>query len=113
MGRRQETTVRRRADRIATGDTSMFRFAPPLRRPVLLFSLLVAVALGTSGRVSAATPPSLKITESAARQMDALRSVKVGKPPAQNKIDSRLYLALLHQRADARLALLTDFRYVK
>jgi hypothetical protein len=37
----------------------------------------------------------------------------MAKTPAQNKIDSRLYVALLHQRKDARLAPLTSFRFVQ
>jgi len=90
----------------------MLRFAQPRRLPGFLTALFFAAALGAAGLVEAATPTP-KLTDTAARQMDALRNIKVAKSPAQNKIDSRLYLGLLHQRADNRLALLTDFRYVK
>jgi subtilisin-like proprotein convertase family protein len=44
--------------------------------------------------------------------MRALNAIKTSKTPTQNKIDSRLYLGLLHRRADPRLSLLTDFRYI-
>src|SRR6185436_261937 len=64
-----------------------------------------------AGLLSAQSPP--KPTAGAAHQMDALRSIKTSKTPMQNKIDSRLYLGLLHLRNDARLAPLTDFRFVR
>ncbi|HEV7509464.1 MAG TPA: S8 family serine peptidase [Thermoanaerobaculia bacterium] len=65
----------------------------------------------STGLVSAQTPP--KLTPSAAHQIDVLRNIKTSKTAMQNKIDSRLFLGLLHQRNDARLAPLTDFRFVK
>ena len=57
--------------------------------------------------------PAPKVSPSATHQIDALRSIKRSKTALQAKIDSRLYLGLLHARHDARLALLKDFRFVK
>lgn len=54
-----------------------------------------------------------RIAASAVRQMQALTSIKMTKSKDQNKIDSRLYLGLLNQRKDPRVAPLTDFRFVK
>jgi hypothetical protein len=73
---------------------------------------LVAVAVllaSAAGSALAAPTPST----SAIHQMDAIRSIKINKSAVQNKIDSRLYLGLLHSRGDARLAPLTDFRFVR
>src|SRR5437764_3981586 len=77
-------------------------------------SIAVAVLL-ISTAVSGAQPnvPAAHLAPSAVRQMQALQAVKVAKDPTQNKIDSRLYLGLLNQRHDARLTLLTSFRFVK
>jgi hypothetical protein len=65
-----------------------------------------------AGLLSAQTPPP-KVTAGAARQIDALRGIKTSKSAVQNKIDSRLFLGVLHLRNDARLAPLTDFRFVQ
>jgi uncharacterized repeat protein (TIGR01451 family) len=54
-----------------------------------------------------------RVAASALRQMQALSGVKATTSKVQKKIDSRLYLGLLHQRRDARLSPLTDFRFVK
>ncbi len=45
--------------------------------------------------------------------MNALQAIKMSKGAVQAKMDSRLYLAVLHEREDSRLAVLTDFRFVK
>ena len=79
----------------------------------------VFAALTLTGDASAATPEGVpaaappQIAPSAAIQMQALKSVKTAATPLQRKIDSRLYLGLLHRRSDVRLASLTDFRFVK
>ena len=78
-------------------------------------AILVAALTFFSAGLWAAPPraDSPRVKASAVHQMDALRTIKTSKSAVQNKIDSRLFLALLHQRNDARLAPLTDFRFVK
>jgi hypothetical protein len=70
---------------------------------------------GPPQRKAAAARPSVapKLQPSAKSQMQALIGIKRSKTSTQNKIDSRLYLGLLHQQNDARLAQLTSFRFVK
>ena len=46
-------------------------------------------------------------------QVEALQSIKAASTATQQKIDSRLFLGLLHLRRDARLAPLTEFRFVR
>jgi uncharacterized repeat protein (TIGR01451 family) len=76
-----------------------------------------AVAVGgvvlslSAGPLFAQAPP--KIAASAVAQMAALTGIKAAKSPLQSKIDSRLFLALLHRRNDSRLAPLTDFRFLQ
>ena len=74
--------------------------------------LMVALTL-CAGLLSAQEPP--KVAASALNQMQVLKSLKASKSASlqANKIDSRLYLGLLHLRSDPRLAPLTDFRFVK
>lgn len=72
-------------------------------------AILSLAALTWSGALWAEAP---KLAPSAAIQMSTLRSIKTAKSPIQHKIDSRLYLGLLRQRQDPRLAPLTDFRFV-
>jgi uncharacterized repeat protein (TIGR01451 family) len=72
---------------------------------------LAAVLTLSAGTLSAQAPP--KVAASAALQIQALKGIKVSRTAVQNKIDSRLFLGLLHQRNDARLAPLTDFRFVR
>ncbi len=74
-------------------------------------TLVVALAL-CSGLLSA-QPQQPKLAASAVQQMSTLRSIKTSKSAVQKKIDSRLFLGLLHQNRDTRLASLTDFRFVK
>ncbi len=45
--------------------------------------------------------------------MKVIENLKLAKTPSQGKMDSRLYMALLNERKDARLAPLTDFRFVR
>jgi uncharacterized repeat protein (TIGR01451 family) len=90
----------------------MIGSAPTPLRARLLSSLFMAAALAVGGLAAAATAAP-KMTDSGAKQMAALRGIKAAKSADQKKIDSRLYLGLLHQRADSRVALLKDFRFVK
>ncbi len=76
-------------------------------------AILVAASIVCSAGLRADQPKQPKIAASAAHQMQALVGIKTSKSAVQNKIDSRLFLGLLHQRNDARLAPLTDFRFVK
>lgn len=82
----------------------MSQFLPRRTATVLAATLILAAA------VRAEAP---KLAASALEQMSALTAIKTSKSRVQNKIDSRLYLGLLHQRRDARLAPLVDFRFVK
>ena len=76
-----------------------------LALPVLI--LAASPALGGEG------PVGPHITASAAAQMQVLDSIDDARIAQQPKIDSRLYLGLLHQRQDARLAPLTSYRFLK
>jgi uncharacterized repeat protein (TIGR01451 family) len=78
---------------------------------IAAFFLVTALVL--SGGLQAAQGPPPKVAASALRQIEALRGVKAAKTSTQNKIDSRLYLGLLHQRNDSRLAPLVNFRFVQ
>jgi uncharacterized repeat protein (TIGR01451 family) len=82
-----------------------------MRRSALLPAAVFLVAAQTLSAGLWAAPPQVSVQ--AAQQMQALRSVKTSKSPNQNKIDSRLFLGLLHLRNDARLAPLTSFRFVR
>jgi fimbrial isopeptide formation D2 family protein len=92
-------------------DPSISPHSHGMRRSALLpTAVFLAAALALSAGLWAAPP---QISVQAVQQMQALRSVKTTKSPMQNKIDSRLFLGLLHQRNDARLAPLTSFRFVQ
>ncbi|WP_165371638.1 S8 family serine peptidase [Pseudolysobacter antarcticus] len=78
-----------------------------------LTTLMLSLVLFSPASSLATEAAQPKIGPRAAAQMQALKSIKTTKSPQQNKIDSRLYLGLLHQRSDSRLATLTDFRFVK
>jgi uncharacterized repeat protein (TIGR01451 family) len=85
-----------------------------MRRGAALGAAVLVVA--SLAAASPAEEPSARppvIASSAAVQMRALQAIKAAKSPAQAKIDSRLYLAVMHERNDARLASLADFRFVK
>jgi hypothetical protein len=89
----------------------------PHRHPVTRFPfrlVLALTALLTSAAVSSAGTGGSgpHITASAAAQMQALASIDDAKTALQRKIDSRLYLGLLHRQHDARLAPLTSYRFV-
>ena len=85
------------------------RFLPPrLTRAAATALAVLALSVGVS---SAQEPP--KLTASGALQIDALRGIKTSRSALQNKIDSRLFLGILKLRNDARLAPLTDFRFVR
>lgn len=89
------------------------RVSRPFIFVVLALALLPA---GLWAAPPAAAPPKLaapKLAVSAVQQMQAIRSIKTSKSAMQKKIDSRLFMGLLHQRNDSRLAPLTAFRFVK
>lgn len=76
----------------------------------------LAIALGFSAFIAfanVAQAANTEISATAAAQIRALNTIKISQTAAQRKIDSRLLLAALHQRNDSRLALLTDFRFIK
>lgn len=75
-----------------------------------------AFCLALAGILAAASPALAQppqLAASALAQIRVLDSVNAARTPAQGKISSRLYLGMLHQRRDARLSSLTDFRFVK
>lgn len=72
-------------------------------------AVLSIVCVAAGGQIQAAPP---QLTPSAAAQVHAIQTIKRSKSPVQDKIDSRLYLGMLHRKGDPRLALLTDFRFV-
>ncbi|HEY0553721.1 MAG TPA: hypothetical protein VGG20_05605, partial [Thermoanaerobaculia bacterium] len=89
------------------------RVSRPFIFVVLALALLPA---GLWAAPPAAAAPKLaapKLAASAVPQMQAIRSIKISKSAMQKKIDSRLFMGLLHQRNDSRLAPLTSFRFVK
>lgn len=86
-----------------------------MKRPTLLMRLALSVfaVLTIPASLFAAPPaPPLRIAPSAMHQVQALQAIKTAKTLTSNKIGSRLYLGMLHQRNDLRLAPLTDFRFV-
>ena len=82
------------------------------RRRLWLALALVALVGGAESQGAGASGPPM-IAESAALQVRALQAIKTAKTPAQDKIDSRLFLGALHLQKDRRLASLTEFRFVK
>ena len=76
------------------------------RTAAILVAALTFFSAGLWAAPSGAAQP--RVAASAVHQMDVLRSIKTSKSAVQNKIDSRLFLGLLHQRNDARLAPLTE-----
>ena len=85
----------------------VLRPSPRLRGAAfLILSVLAFLPAG----LWAASP---KIAASAVPQMQAIVGIKTSKSAVQKKIDSRLFMGLLHQRNDSRLAPLTSFRFVK
>jgi uncharacterized repeat protein (TIGR01451 family) len=90
--------------------SSLDRFNFSFRRfstLILLTFLGIAPAIGAAPAVSTS-----RIAASALHQIQALESIKLAKTPTQNKIDSRLFNGLLHQRSDTRLTAMTTFRFV-
>ena len=88
--------------------------APESRLATRLWALalpvLILAASPALGGEPAAGP---HITASAAAQMAALDSIDESRLAQQPKLDSRLYLGLLHRQQDARLAPLTSYRFLK
>lgn len=87
---------------------NLFR-APGSRWAPAWFSLALVVVLCAVLPAHAGQP---RLAASAAMQINALESIKDAKTPVQRKIDSRLFLGMLHARGDSRLSTLTDFRFV-
>jgi uncharacterized repeat protein (TIGR01451 family) len=81
-------------------------------RSIAMF-LLLTLAVSSAARAAEPVTHGVKIAESGLRQMKALEAIKVTKTPVQSKLDSRLFLALLHLRKDPRLDSLTSFRFLK
>jgi len=69
---------------------------------------VASAAVLAAAAVTATAAPPPQISDTAAQQMQVLSSIKAGKTSTQKKIDSRLFLGLLHQNKDARLAPLTS-----
>ena len=84
-----------------------------LRTATLVLAVLTFSAVLVAAPAKTAKTPPPRIQESALVQMKAIKSIKMGKTKTQQKIDSRLYLGLLHRRGDARLASLKTFRFVR
>ncbi|HET8941908.1 MAG TPA: hypothetical protein VFN13_07970 [Rudaea sp.] len=84
--------------------------APIFRCALSVFSLALAATLVVTGTAQAAPP---QLSANAVAQVRVIDSIKNAKSATQRKIDSRLYLGMLHERRDSRLASLSDFRFVK
>jgi uncharacterized repeat protein (TIGR01451 family) len=84
-------------------------------RPALGVAFLAATTLLTATAAWAGQDgPQPEISLAAAQQMRVLTDIKAAtKGGVLGKLDSRLSLGVLHLRKDARLAPLTDFRFVK
>lgn len=78
------------------------------RAIVAALTLLVSAGFAVAD-TPAPRPP--RVAASALAQIQAIEQLKVGKNPAQSKLDSRLYFGVLHERSDPRLAPLKDFRF--
>jgi subtilisin-like proprotein convertase family protein len=85
-----------------------------LRR--LAAAAAVGLGLAVCGPVQAQTASAADAAPAmqagAAQQIGALQQIKASRTAAQDKIGSRLYLALLHQRGDSRLASLTAYQFL-
>lgn len=86
------------------------KFRSPLTWRARVGSWLGVLVAFASTSVHANAP---QISVAAAAQIQVLENIKHSKTAMQRKIDSRLYLGLLHSRADARLSSLHDYRFVK
>lgn len=87
----------------------MLQSTLPRFRSLRATAFLIAMLTLTTG-LWAQGPP--KITASGAHQIAVLQGIKTAKTAAQNKIESRLFLAILKQRQDPRLGELPNFRFV-
>jgi uncharacterized repeat protein (TIGR01451 family) len=101
--------------RVSKGTSSPRSSSASILTQVALFALafgFASSAVLAETRAKAVGPPP-KLGAAAANQMNVLRSIKTSRTDTQNKIDSRLFLGVLKLRNDARLAPLTDFRFVR
>src|SRR6185295_10057099 len=88
----------------------MLQSTLPRFRSLRATAFLIAMMALASGLWAAQGAP--KLTASAAKQIAVLEGIKGAKTAAQNKIESRLFLAILKQRQDPRLGALPNFRFV-
>ncbi|MCX7059662.1 MAG: S8 family serine peptidase [Gammaproteobacteria bacterium] len=80
----------------------------PRLRPWIL-TLASTAALLLSGAVFAQAAPAIQA--SAASQIATLQQIKASRTAIEDKLDTPLYMALLRQRGDARLAQLPAYRF--
>ncbi len=73
---------------------------------------LIAGTLISLPNAASAQQAGLQLQPSAAAQIAVLNQIKASKTATQQKIDSRLFLALKKQRGDVETSALPDFRYV-
>ncbi|MDB5972351.1 MAG: hypothetical protein JWQ90_4801 [Hydrocarboniphaga sp.] len=83
-----------------------------LRAITAPIALALGLALTASAHAQATDGPAATMQAGAAAQIAVLQQIKTSKTAQQDKIGSRLYLALLKQRGDARLASLTEFQFL-
>ncbi len=122
-------TIKEMANRIWRRCTASSRFRPSasarrLLLPVALGAFASMSTIGHAGLPSkslaakarsapAGVAAPAQIQPSAAAQIAMLQQIKASKTKAQAKIDSRLFMAMMKQKGDARMAALPDFRFVK
>ena len=97
----------------SSGSGASVRLGSALVSAVLAVLLFAGDAAAATPQGARATSPPPQLAPSAAIQMQALKAIKAASTPLERKIDSRLYLGVLHGRRDIRLTSLTDFRFVK
>lgn len=76
---------------------------------VILIALMTAPLPALERQATA----SMRDDASTPQQANAPQPVKIPRTGTERKIDSRLYLALLHHRNDPRVASLAEFRFLK
>lgn len=83
-----------------------------VKRTSKLQGFVLGLALSAMAMPSLHAAPPQGIGPRAASQINAIDAIKRAKTPVQGKISSRLFMGLLHQRKDPRLASLTTYRFV-
>ncbi len=103
----------------SVADTLKRRLKPAAPLALGLFASLSLVGNAGLPTFNPAPTPSavstgdVQMQPSAAAQIALLQSIKAAKTPIQQKIDSRLFMGMMKQKGDARMAALPDFRFVK